>query len=165
MSDIDDLDYSTQLDSNSYQYSHEPPGTPSTSPLKSPTTRTLQDRMDRKHRRSVSEQIFNIRERLHKRNTVGSNADYEVEQETESGSLKEVYSMTGGSLGGWDYINRSGNSVFFNNFSPFERAEDNSTQPQSPLGKYGGHFKQALKRTVKKALNSSRTVSQGLRIF
>ncbi|VUZ56269.1 unnamed protein product [Hymenolepis diminuta] len=157
MSDIDDLDYSTQLDSNSYQYSYEPPGTPSTSLLKSPTTRTLPDRMDRKHRRSVSEQIFNIRERLHKRGTVEKNADCEVEHETESGSLKEVYSMTGGSLGGWDYINRSGNSVFFNDFSPFERAEDNSMQPQSPLGKYGGHFKHALKRTVRKALNSSRT--------
>lgn len=159
MSDIDDLDFSsTQHESNSFQYTRELPGTPPLSPLKSPAIRTMQDRMDRKHRRSVSEQIFNIREKLHKRSTLEKNTDFEMEPEGDLGSLRERYSMVGGSLGGWDYMNRSGTSTFFNDFSPFERGEDASTQPQSNSGK-GSHLRQAIKRTVKKALNSSRTVS------
>ncbi|VDO01464.1 unnamed protein product [Rodentolepis nana] len=158
MSDIDDFDYSTQNNSNSYQYSNEPPGTPTPSP-KAPTTHNPQDRMERKHRRSVSEQIFNIRDRFLKRNPTEKNTDYGMQQEMESSSVKETYSMIGGNSGGWDYINQTGNSLYFNDFSPFERLEDNSTQPYSTIGKSGGHFKQALKRTVKKALTSSRTVS------
>ncbi|KAM7537163.1 hypothetical protein Aperf_G00000071504 [Anoplocephala perfoliata] len=175
MSDIDDVDFteSTQNDSGSYQYPTEPPGTPP-SPFKSPTIVSSPDRTDRKHHRSVSEQVFSkaglhgngskgyIRARLLKRNAFEKSPDFNVEQEMDIDSANEKYSGRSGMGGygtGWEFGNRPGPSALYSDFSPFERTEGTSAQTRSTSGRpfSGEHFKQALKKTVKKALNSSRT--------
>ncbi|VDM26245.1 unnamed protein product [Hydatigera taeniaeformis] len=171
MSDIDELDYteSQQQDSSSLQYSVEPPGTPPSLP-NSPDIHPTQDNLERKHRRSVSEQLFsvpnfhaiaskgNILGHHRKRNTFDKNGD----GDTDMGSLGERYG--GGSPSGyntgWDYGNHSVPGAYLSDFSPFERSCETSTNHHSSAGRpYGGtHLKQALKRKVKRALNSSRTV-------
>lgn len=175
MSDIDEPDFteSQKQDSGSFRYSTEPLGTPPSVP-KSSTINHAQDNLERKHRRSVSEQIFSvpnfhaiaakghIRGRHRKRNTLDKNGDGNGDRDTDMGSLGERYS--GGSLGGyntgWDYGNHSVAGAYMSDFSPFERNYENSNNQPSSSGRScgGTHFKQALKRTVKRALNSSRTV-------
>ena len=177
MSDIDEVDFteSPQQDSSSFQFSTELPGTPP-SIHKPFNSRPIQDNVERKHRRSVSEQIFTVpnlhslstksysRSRHRWRNLLDRNGEAEDDKEMDLASLRERYG--GGSLcghnSGWGFGNRSGTVAYYSDFSPFERSGETSNQPQSSAGySYsGGHFKQALKRTVKKALNSPRMVRQ-----
>ncbi|CDS42317.1 multiple C2 and transmembrane domain containing protein [Echinococcus multilocularis] len=173
MSDVDEMDFteSQQQDSNSFRYSTEPLGTPPSVP-KSPTIPPPQENLERKHRRSVSEQLFTvpslhnitargyIRGRHRKRNTADRNGDEDGERDTDVGSLGVRYG--GGSLigynTGWDYGDRSVPGAYLSDFSPFERSGENSNHHHLSTGRSlgGTHFKQALKRTVKKALNSPR---------
>ncbi|KAL5110718.1 Multiple C2 and transmembrane domain-containing protein 1 [Taenia crassiceps] len=179
MSDIDEPDFteSPQQDSGSFRYSTEPPGTPPSIP-KSANIHLSHDNPDRRHRRSVSEQLFSvpnfptiaakghILSRHRKRNTIDKNGDGEGDRDTDLGSFGERYG--GGSLSGynkgWDYGNYSMPGAYMSDFSPFERGCENSNnQPSSTGRSYSGtHFKQALKRTVMRALNTSRTDDEGI---
>lgn len=175
MSDIDESDFtgSQQHGSDSFRYSTEPPGTPPSIP-KSSNINPSQDNLERKHRRSVSEQIFSvpnfhtmatkghIRGRHHKRNTLDRNGEGDGDRDTDMGSLDERYgegSLRGYNTG-WDYGNRSVSGAYTSDFSPFERNCENSNNQPSSTGRAhsGTHLKKVLKRTVKRALNSSRTV-------
>ncbi|VDK36784.1 unnamed protein product [Taenia asiatica] len=178
MSDIDESDFtgSQQHGSDSFRYSTEPPGTPPSIP-KSSNINPSQDNLERKHRRSVSEQIFSvpnfhtmatkghIRGRHHKRNTLDRNGEGDGDRDTDMGSLDERYgegSLRGYNTG-WDYGNRSVSGAYTSDFSPFERNCENSNNQPSSTGRAhsGTHLKKVLKRTVKRALNSSRTDDEG----
>uniref|UniRef100_A0A5K3EP47 C2 domain-containing protein n=1 Tax=Mesocestoides corti TaxID=53468 RepID=A0A5K3EP47_MESCO len=169
MSDIDEIEYSgsSKQESGSYHFSTEPPGTPPT---------ITNDAAERRHRRSVSEQLFSVptfsnfssrafhRGRHRKRTAVGKSEE-EGDREEDVASFGE--GTGGGSLGGfqtgWEYGGRSGLATYYSDFSPFDRNLDATNQQQSSAGRQGGgaHFKQALKRTVKKALTTSKQEDEG----
>ncbi|KAM7537213.1 hypothetical protein Aperf_G00000071524 [Anoplocephala perfoliata] len=170
MSDIDDINImeSSQCDQSTYVY-------PSETPL-SPTMRSTKPNQKRKHKRSVSEQIFSkagyIRERLHRHN----NSSDEVRMCNRGRNKKESSggggSVGGGSVGGgslfdfetgWKYEDSVDQSTYCGDFSPFQSSQDSAINP-SPSGRChsGKHLRRALKRSVKKALSSSRAGDEGI---
>ncbi len=179
MSDIDELEdefSDERRASEVYEYVKEPGTPPPLPPPKPPASTTgsaapirsqISPSAVRRHRRSVSEQLFSVpnfhalssRTNQQIRGWAGKRRTLPTEE-----TVDETGSIGGGSLSnyttGWDGSTvQPGVSAYHSDFSPFEREVSSETisnqQQQTPGSRQSGpgHFKQAFKRTVKKALN------------
>lgn len=170
MSDVDDIDFMKgRCNSSTFLYPMESLGPPP-SPIQSPTLRSTKHSVKRKHRRSVSEQIFTkaglhgngpksyFRERCRRRNKS------EEMRMSNIGSWKESYGGGGGSLcsfeTGRNYDVPIQHSAYCSNFPTFHDPQDATMKLSISERSHGGtHFKQTLRRTENKAFSSSRAVS------
>lgn len=178
MSDIDDddfLDSPRGCGSTAFLCTFEPPGTPPSAP-KTPSADVIKERRGRRHQRSLSEQIFSkarlnrngsscLRERLTRSNKLDDARMFYRERLREKGGGSEGGGENlGDSLDGeLEYKNRFLRTALYEDFSPFERPQDVTLKHStSGYSHSATNFKNALKRTVKKVLSSSRAVSYHL---
>lgn len=173
MSDIDELDFlddSVAGGSTAFLYPSEPPGTPP--PIgKSGSAEFTSTRKERRHRRSLSEQIFSkaslqnsisrsyLRGLLNRRNKSDDVRLFYREKLREKRAGSEGGGESRSDLFDleWERQNRA---ALHADFSPFERPQESSIKGStSGRSNSATYLKNALKRTVKKALSSARPVS------
>ncbi|VDN97735.1 unnamed protein product [Rodentolepis nana] len=168
--EIDFLDSRFGSDSTAFLNSSEPPGTPPSTP-KLPSAGIENGKRERKHRRSLSEQVFskaalhNIRSRSFLRDRFNKLNKSDEIRLLHMGGLKVKRS---GSVGGGESLsdfldgeserrNRFGRAATYEDFSPFGKYQNvNLKHSTSGSTHNATYLKNALKRTVKKVLTSSR---------
>nr|CUU98683.1 hypothetical transcript [Hymenolepis microstoma] len=154
MLDTDEVDllYSRcGSDSTAFLNSSEPPGTPPSTPIL-PCAGTKNQQRERRHRRSLSEQIFS-RAILHSSRSRSCHRE-EREKGGSEGGGESLSDFPGDES---KYKNRIGRAALYYDFSPFEKYQ-NGTLKRSTSGSTHNtiYLKNVLKRTVKKVLISSR---------